>query len=105
MNDLQHLQVKLHDSTFRDELKKLNKKCLAELGCDIDSGIEYRIIENTKETTYIIMPSQSTQSFDMNLEQIQAAGSASSGSTLGSFGTLCGTVSTGATAGTAACAS
>ncbi len=93
----------LYDKDFRAKLK-VNPKGYMNNAL---SEIEYKVVESSKDITYIAIP-YIDNNFDMeSLSDLSVAGTASSGgtiacaSTLGSVASLIGCVSTLSSAGTA----
>ena len=103
MNNIEHLQAKLHNSAFRHELKQNTNQCLRDFGIDV-GDTEYKVVENTKDITYIAMPDAVNISTD-ELDNLQAAATAGSATTASTVGCICGSFSSASSLGTAGSAS
>ena len=76
----------LFDKEFRSKLRK-NPKMIYEMGSDYQNDIKYEVVTNTKDTTYVVIPSE--QSINLSsLELVGAEGCTSSVGSVGSVGTL-----------------
>ncbi len=97
MNE-QEIRNKFFDKGFRTQLRNDPEAILSDLGYILESGIEMRVLTNTKNKTYMIIPARDNEI----LANIQASGSkVDTVATLGSASSA-GTVSTiSGTAGTA----
>lgn len=94
---------KMYDKKFRTDLMSDPKKYIKELGDSLSDELDIVVKENTKSTTYVIIP---FQSFDGDfLNQIQAAGDCfgTSGTlfSASTYGSVCGSMSTIGCAGSA----
>ena len=95
---MQDIQKKLYDKDFRLRLLSQPNAVLAEINdVDFDHQIEYKVVKNTKAITYIVLHAAADT---INLEQINAAGVASSASTGGTIGTATLTVGSASSAAT-----
>ena len=90
---MQDIQQKLYDKEFRARLCADPKGVLMELNqIDANTDMEFRIVKSTKETTYIALEQYSGE---LDLENIQAAGSSGC---VGTASTICSTVFTASSA-------
>ena len=87
--------AKMRDKEFRAKLRSNPSEYAKDLG--FEAHVEYKVVTNSKDTVYFIFPKVDVNSENLNLEDIQAAGSASSAgtvSTAGTAGSICTTIST-----------
>lgn len=99
------------DDQFKQRLINDPKAVLQEQGIDTPRGVEVRVVENTANIVYLVLPPQPSEEIsDEQLEQVAGGntlGSAGSVSSVGSVGTLfsclltMGSVGSAGTAGSA----
>lgn len=99
------------DDQFKQRLINDPRAVLQEQGIDAPRGVEVRVVENTANIVYLVLPPQPSEEIsDEQLEQVAGGntlGSAGSVSSVGSVGTLfsclltMGSVGSAGTAGSA----
>ncbi len=97
----QNINNMLFDKEFREQLRSNPQKTAKNIyNQDLDN-VEYKVLTNTKNTTYVVLPSKELM---LDLGDINAAGgcvsSAGSVSSFGTIGTVGGSLSTVFSAGT-----
>ncbi len=78
----------LNSKQFRSKLRNYPTSTINELSNENNKDIEFKVITNTKNTTYVVLPNHSLSIKD--IEKLTAAGElrGSSAASLGSIGTL-----------------
>lgn len=96
----QEIYDKMMDKSFQKGLKQNPEKYAREFGYEVTNDTSVKVLENTKDVFYVIIPLEPKQ--NINLDQIQAAGNTVG--SVGTSGTVCTFCSTASTTGTASTA-
>ena len=59
----------MSDEAFRNELKANPKKVLAEEGIEVPEGKEIKVVENTKDEAYLVIPYAEE---GLNMEELES---------------------------------
>ena len=90
------------DDEFKARLLADPASVLKAEGIAVPDGVELRAVENTDSVMYLTLPPKPSEDLsDEQLNQLARGGTASSTGTAGTFGTLCGTIMTVGSVGTA----
>jgi hypothetical protein len=91
------------DEAFKQRLLADPAPALAEQGIPIPPGVEVRMHENTASVVHLTLPpAPSDELSDEQLDGVTGGDGASTASTVGSLGCVCGTFSSLASIGSAA---
>jgi hypothetical protein len=93
------------DDDYKRQLIANPNEVLSEAGMEIPPGLQFRILENTENLTYITLPAPPSEELsDDALEAVAGGSTAGSASTVGTAGTFTcpSTVGSFGSAGTAA---
>lgn len=90
------------DPAFKQRLVDDPATVLREQGTPVPEGVEVRVVENTDQVFYMVLPpAPSEEISDEQLETVSGGNSAGSVGCLLTFGSICGTVGTTTTVSTA----
>lgn len=86
-----------YDKEVRNKIRKLDKDSLAQLMTEYTSDVRVKVLTNTQEITYFVIPTSGT---GLDLHSLKAGSVFGSVGCLACFGCASSTVSTGGTAST-----